>query len=149
MAKYSAEINRTADAAKTVGSLSSDATTPRRSKLYEIICGCEAAPDDKAFKWTVTRTTAAGTSTPVTLFSLDAADAACLSDVGENHSVEPTYTGAEGLSIPLNQRATFRWVAKEGGEIIIPATANAGLGIRTPTAGAASAITATIFFQEE
>ncbi len=62
--------------------------------------------------------------------------------------MEPTYTGIALLSIPLNQRATFRWVANPGSELVIPATANNGFGIETDTA-AAVAVTAQIFFEEQ
>ena len=50
-------------------------------------------------------------------------------NVGENHTVEPTYTAAkELLEVPLNTRATFRWAAAPGSELVIPATNDAGIG---------------------
>jgi hypothetical protein len=68
---------------------------------------------------------------------LDPADAATEMDAGENHTVEPTYTAAAlVLDLPLNQRATFRWIANEGRPIIFPATASNGVGVSTPTASA-------------
>jgi hypothetical protein len=150
MAKYSAQFNRAASAAAAVGTITADATTPRRQKIYDILVGSEAAPADFAFLWTLDRCTTAGTSTAVTPTKLDPADAAALADAGENHTAEPTFTAGEvALSIPLNQRATIRWVASPGGELIIPAVASNGIGIRTPTAGAAAAITASVHFEEQ
>lgn len=148
MANYTAPVQRTAGIAVTVGSLAADATAPRRQKLYDLIVGSEASPADNAFLWTTTRFTAAGTSTAVTPEAVDGADAAALADVGEDHTAEPTYTGISLLDIPLNQRATFRWVANPGSELVIPATANNGLGLRTPTATAV-VVTAQIFFEEQ
>jgi len=97
MARYAAEVNRTAGAGLTVGSVVADGTTPHRGKLYDLVMGSEATPADNAFNWIVGRVTAAGTSTAVTAIALDPADAAALADVGENHTVEPTYTANQTL----------------------------------------------------
>lgn len=149
MAKYAVEMNRTAGAATSLGTIGADATRPRRGKWYDIMFGSEATPADNAFKYTVQRCTALGTSTAVTPQPLDAADAATEADAGENHTIEPTYTaGAVLLAVGLNQRATFRWVASPGGELVYPATASNGLGVQTPTASAV-AITSTVHFDEQ
>jgi hypothetical protein len=79
---------------------------------------------------------------------IDPADAATEADAGENHTVEPTYTAnLYLLTIPLNQRATFRWIATEGGRLVYPATASNGIGIQTPTSSAV-AIAGTVHFCE-
>ncbi len=149
MARYAAELNRTASLSLPVGSITSDATTPRRGKLYEMIVGCDASPADNTFQYQVQRCTTSGTSTGVTPTALDSADAAALSDVGENHTVAPTVTaGAILLTIPLNQRATFRWVAAPYGELVYPAVASNGFAINTPVA-ALVAVTALIHFEEQ
>jgi hypothetical protein len=149
MAKYSVELNRTASTTASLGTIGADATRPRRGKLYDIILGSEASPADNAFKYTVQRCTALGTSTGVTPTALDPANAATEADAGENHTIEPTYTaGAVLLAIGLNQRATFRWVAAPGGELVYPATAANGLGVQTPSASTV-AITATLHFEEQ
>jgi len=151
MAKYGAEVNRTADANVTVGSVAADATTPRRGKVYDVLMGCSGTPADNPFLWTMGRITTQGTGSAVVAYPLDPADAAALADVLENHGggTEPTYTANQTLlSIPLNQRATFRWVAYPGGELVYPATANNGFGLRTPTASAL-AVFATLHFEEQ
>ena len=67
---------------------------------------------------------------------------------GSRPPVEPTYTAnLVLLSVALNQRATFRWVASPGGELVYPATASNGLGIQTTTASAV-AISATVHYNE-
>lgn len=149
MAGYAVELNRTASTTASLGSIVADATRPRRSKVYDLIFGSEGTPADNAFQYVLQRCTAAGTSTGVTPSPLDPADAATETDAGENHTIEPTYTaGAVLLSISVNQRATFRWVASPGGELVYPATASNGIGIKTPTSSAV-AITATVHFQEQ
>jgi hypothetical protein len=149
MAKYVVEMNRTASTTASVGSWIADATRPRRLKIYDWMFGSEAAAADNPFLWQVARVTAGGTVTGVTPQPLDPADAATESDAGENATAEPTYTAnAIMLSIPLNQRASYRWVAAPGGELVGPATASNGFGIKTPTASAV-AITTTVHADEQ
>lgn len=150
MANYAVELRRTASTSASVGSIVADATRPRRGMLYQLIVGSEATPADNAFLWRLRRITAAGTSTAVTPVAINPADAATESDAGENHSAEPTYTAnTEMLVIPLNQKATFTWVATAPGrEIVWPATASNGIGIDTPTASAVT-IAAMAHWQEQ
>jgi hypothetical protein len=149
MAKYAVECNRTASTTLSVGTVTADGTRPRRGKLFDLMFGSEATPADNVFLWQVQRCTAAGTSTGVTPFPLDPADAATEADAGENHTVDATVTAnAILLSIPLNQRASYRWVAAPGGELVYPATAANGLAVRTPTATAV-AVSATVHFEEQ
>lgn len=137
MAKYSVKLSRTASTSASVGTVTADGTRPRRGKFYDIILGSEASPADNAFRYVLQRCTAAGTSTAVTPQPLDPADAATEMDAGENHTIEPTYTSnALLLVVSVNQRATFRWVAAPGGELVFPATAANGIGVQTPTASA-------------
>jgi hypothetical protein len=104
----------------------------QRTASLTLSLGSETAPADIAMLFTVRRYTAAGTSTAVTPLALDPADPAFLGQAGENHTVDPTYTAnAILLNIPLNQRATFRWVAVQGGELVYPATTANGIGIET------------------
>lgn len=145
MAKsFGSQVNRSLDTAKTLGTLLGTAAT--RGWLYALILGSEATPADTALLWIIQRCTTAGTAgASVTPAADDLADPAAVCIVGENHSAEPTYTaGAIPLAIPANQRSSINWVAVPGREIVVPATANAGVGILTPTGTAATAITATI-----
>ncbi len=148
--KFVTDFQRTASTTASLGTLTSDSTRPRRLKVYDVMFGSEATPADAAILWTVRRCTAAGTSTAVTPQNLDPADATTEFDAGENHTIEPTYTSnAILLNIPLNQRATFRWVASPGGELVMPATAANGCGIETDTISTGTpVITATVHSEE-
>ncbi len=149
MGNYAVQMNRTASATLPVGSITADATRPRRMKLYDLVFGAEATPADGVFLLTAQRVTAAGTSTAVTPQALDPADAATENDAGENHTIDATATAnAILLAIALNQRATFRWVAAPGGELVTPATASNGLALYTPTA-ALVAVSATVHFADQ
>lgn len=148
--KFSTDFQRTASTTASLGSLTADATRPRRLQVYDVMVGSEATPADAAILWTIRRCTAAGTSTGVTPQNLDPADATTEYDAGENHTIEPTYTaGAILLNIPLNQRATFRWTCAPGGELVLPATAANGCGIETDTISTGTpVITATVHSNE-
>jgi len=137
MANYAIDFHRTASTVASLGTISADATRPRRFEIYDLIFGSEAAAADNPFLYVLQRCTAPGTSTAVVPQAVDPADAATEMDAGENHTVEPTYTAAAIiLELPLNQRATFRWIADERGQLMAPATASNGYGIATPTASA-------------
>jgi len=141
-------LKRTASTTLSLGSLGANATRPRRLEWYELVLGSEAAAADNPFLYVLQRCTAQGTSTAVTLQNLDPSDATTEATAGQNHTVEPTYTaGAILLEVPLNQRATFRWIATEGGRLISPATASNGIGIQTPTSSAVL-ITASVYANE-
>jgi len=149
--KFAVDFQRTASTTAALGSLTADATRPRRLRVYDAMFGSEATPADAAILWTFRRCSAAGTNTSVTPQNLDPASSTTEYDAGENHTIEPTFTaGAILLNVPLNQRATYRWVAAPGGELVMPATASNGFGIETDTISTGTpVITATIHADEE
>lgn len=149
MARYSNLFQRTASATLAVGSTTADATRPRRGKWFFATFGSEAAAADNPFLWQVQRCTAAGTSTAVTPQPIDPADAATEYDAGTNHTVNPTFTAnAFVLTVPLNQRSTFRWEAGLYGELVWPATASNGFGVLTLTSSAV-VISMTVHVEEQ
>ena len=140
MARYSASGTQTL---QTTDDGSTDATaltiaaqsTAHRNWIYEFNFANQGTPADQSSVYTVARITAASTTaagTTVTPSLLDLADRAAQSKCLENLTTEPTYTANQQLlEIPLNHRATFRWVAAPGGEIVTPATNNAGVGLKS------------------
>ncbi len=150
MAKYGAELNKaTTSVTIGVGAIHVSATT-RRFKIYDIIFGSEASPSDQAFLFELNRSTTAPTGTAVTPNPLDPADTAAACVALENLTVQGTNTaGAVPLAVPLNSRATFRWVAAPGSELVAPATANNGFHVNTPTATNTPAATASIMLEEQ
>jgi len=130
-ARYSASGNQNlAAGALTCLTVAANAAIPNRNYIYELIFGNEGTPADHVSLWTVQRCTVLGTNTLVTATKLDMADRIAGALCGENHTVEPTYTANEELlEIPLNHRATFRWVAAPGSEIVTPGTAASGIGV--------------------
>ena len=133
----------------TVLGLTSAATI--RPKIYDLIVGSDAAPADNAVEYNLQRYTAAGTAGgAVTPQLLDPGDPASLAAAAVGvYTVEPTYTAnAIMLMWAQNQRATFRWVAAPGGEIILPAVAANGVGVRAITVTAAVNMNVCCHFAE-
>ncbi len=105
-----------------------------RPHVYDIEIGSVATPADQAAAFQLVRTTAVGTEgSGFTPTALDPANPASLADIGQGvFSGEPTKTADSALrSLPQNQRASNRWVAAPGGELIAPATASNGLCLET------------------
>lgn len=100
--------------------------TDQRLQLYDFTSGFGGTPADNAITLQVRLHTTAPTGTSVTAQPLDPDDPAsrttCLDDI----SVEPTVTSVYFEQV-INQRATYRWVASPGGEIVVPALANNGI----------------------
>jgi hypothetical protein len=149
MAKYGLDIHDTADTTNLVGSVRAPNATPMRLKVYDLVMGCEGAPADNAFRWDWLRIDATGgTDTAVTPEPLDPADAAALITGSENFTANPGTLGNILLSIALNQRATIRWVASPGGELVAPATSERGFGPQLPTS-TALVVSATIHAEQQ
>lgn len=151
MALYGNQLLRTTSSTTLgVGSLECPGSSPRRLRLSELIIGSDAATlGTSNFRFEVQRSTAAATGTAITPEPLDPADAACVALMKSNLSVQGTNTaGKIPITIPLNEQATFRWVANPGSEIVVPATANNGLHINTPVAGNTPSAHASIIFSE-
>lgn len=150
VAKYTASGSQNlASSAITALGLSAATASLRRAFVSEFIIADVGTPADNVVLHTAQRITAVGTSTAVTPTKLDPADAASDTVAGENHTAEPTYTANEEvLEIPLNTRATFRWVAAPGFEIVIPATNVNGIGFKALHASATTEWRVTAAWRE-
>lgn len=131
-----------------VGALTG-ATTLRRGWVYDIMVGVDGTPADNVINWIVNRNSTSGTATAHTPAQLDSGDAVALLQCLVNHTIEPTVTDQTGLvQVACNQRASYRWVAAPGGELIVPATNANGIGIRAKSPAYASTATASMAFWE-
>jgi len=98
-------------------------------KVYEWIVGSDGSPADGVFVYEAQRTTTTGTMTSVTPEPLDTAHGLVAeATAGSLATAEPTYAGVIALAIPLNARASQRWVAAPGGELVAARVASNGLG---------------------
>jgi hypothetical protein len=124
--------------------------TLRRIKVYDLLVGTNGTPADNFIEWDVSRSTTAGTGTSATPLPLDPADAASLSLSLANITVEPTVTAASDVFyVGVNQRASYRWVAAPGSELVAPAVATNGFVLRAKSSGYTGTATGHIYFQEQ
>jgi hypothetical protein len=149
MARYFASGQQTltsvADSAVTV---SSNTATVQRNWIYEINMGNVGTPADLVSIYLIGKITAnnSANATAVTPTLLDEADRAAQAQAFSNHTGEPTYqagtvalnipTQGDLLRVPLNHRATYRWVAPPGGEFVCPAVTGDGVGGKSGHASA-------------
>jgi hypothetical protein len=136
---------------KTLINLFNPAATPTsRGRIYDLVIGCAATPADQATKFYLGRTTAVGTEgSGFTPNNIDPAGPAGAYDAGIAHSAEPTYTASKQLmNAGVNQRATFRWVAAPGCEIVMAATQNNGVGLKSSSGTGTASHNATLYHEE-
>lgn len=140
----------------------------RRGKLYDILVGTNGTPADNYMEFDVTRITLGTTPSGITTtlitslsstFGLDIADNnGFLNAVTINSTAEVGITSVtEVWYVGVNQRASYRWVAAPGSELVWPATSsstsggnpNNGLALRVRSGGYTGTGTATVLFQEQ
>jgi hypothetical protein len=140
---------------KTSGALWSTGT--RRIQLYEIEFGQTGSlsSTDCQCQWDLSRfgATAILTATAVVPNLLDTADSSPLAQFANNATTELTYTTAGfGLSLKswaINQRGSYRFRCLDDGDnILIPATAVTGVGLRALSSNFASSAVGNVSFVE-
>ncbi len=123
-----------------------------RFRVYDFTSGFDlASPSDNLFIVTADRfgTTNDGTGDAETAAPLDTADAAWAGNCLVNHSAEPaSYLATEVWEIAQHMRATYRWVAAPGKEIVMPDTANTGIGFFSIHASITPVHNIGVFFSE-
>lgn len=136
---------------KTLLAVTAQTTSLRRIKVYDVMFGTLGTPADQTYEYDISRQTAAGTSTAATPNPLDPADAAAFTVGSVNFTAEPTITASSSVFyLGINQRASYRWVAAPGSELVGPATNLAGLALRTRSvSGGTATSTAEFLFQEQ
>jgi hypothetical protein len=136
---------------KTQWSLTSltGATTLRKAWIYDVTFGTDGTPADNSVTYKIDRQTSVGTGSAGAPAPMETTDAAALIVATLNHTIEPTITAAtQLLEIATNQRATYRWVAAPGGELVVPAVTVTGLGGRAKSPAYTGTVVATCHFWE-
>lgn len=140
---------------KTAGALWSTGT--RRMQLYEAEFSQTGAlsSTDCQVQWDLSRfgATAILTATAVVPNLLDIADSSPLAQFANNATAELTYTTAGfGLSLKswaINQRGSYRWrCLDDGDQIMMPATAVTGIGLRALSSNFTASAIGNISFVE-
>lgn len=118
-------------------------------KIHQIVLGSAATPADIATQIDAYRFTAAGTGgTAVVEKPTDPQAAAASCNLRGGTMTEPTYEADFLEEFPLNQRATFTWIANPGRELrTLVGTAN-GIGVRSIASGGTPQYSCTIAWDE-
>lgn len=129
----------------------------RRAKIYDLLVGTNSTPSDGVVVWSAQRATAGSTSAYAGYLSsvalaLDQADSLPAMAVWANSSAETAYTFTATTFpwyVGVNSRASYRWVAAPGSEIVVPATSSAGVVLRAKSpAGYTGTGTGTVMWSE-
>ena len=125
----------------------------KRFKVFEVYSGFQlASPSDNLLTVRLHRfVTADGTGTVRPPNPLDPAEGASVATGFTAHSIEPTtYTTDEEVLGEFGQhmRATYRWVAAPGKEIVVPDTASVGVGLVATHASAVPIHVGGLYFSE-
>ena len=145
--KYSTRGTMALIAADTV--LSVISATTCRPCVYDIVLSSSSTPNDYSAHFHLQRFSADGTGTAVTPQPLDFNDRAAVATSKHTYTAEPTLTANEILlEIAHNQRASVRWVANPGSELVIPALAGDGIALLCVAVSTQFTEAATIFFEE-
>lgn len=137
MPSFGVTANKGAASVKSVLLLTAAASTPRRGRISDLTFGCDASPADNSFVIIGQRCTTAGTGAALTPNATDPADPIAATIVATGTvTADPTLTASAFVfpGFAMNQRASFRWVAVPGFELIIPATASNGIAFGVGTA---------------
>lgn len=138
-------------AAATMLYFANPAAGPRRLKLFECQIGSHASPADQEARYAILRlndenATPGGTAlTPV---ALDEDAPAAVANGLQEPTGEPTYEADPMLEVPVNQRATYRWVAAPGKEFVATAAEDTGFGVRVEQQSAVFASTVVLQWEE-
>ena len=147
MATFSTRGSMALIAADTVLSVIGSATA--RPKVSDIVLSSASTPNDYSAGFLVQRFSADGTGTSVTPQPTDFNERAAVATSKHTYTIEPTLTANEILlEMAHNLRATVRWIANPGYELVIPALAGDGLALVCESVSTQFTEKATIFFEE-
>lgn len=134
---------------KTLLALTAATATLCGALIYDVLIGTDGTPADNSVVFDISRQTAAGTSTGITPVPLNPQHRAAGIVGSGNFTAEGTITATSSVfSIGINQRASYRWVAAPGSELVIPATNLAGFALRAKSAAYTGTAIGTMFHEE-
>lgn len=123
--------------------------TLTRGRIFYYALSCAGTPvADNMIDWYVRRLTADGTGTSLTPGLEDAAAPVAQLTAKQNYTVEPTYATVPIHELAVHQRSLAQWNAAPRGELVIPASAAAGIGFTPIHASYASTATAVAHWEE-
>ncbi|KKL73060.1 hypothetical protein LCGC14_2078700 [marine sediment metagenome] len=148
--RYAITGNEGAVSTSLQAALDLEGTAVVRPMVYDFMVGQDGTPPaDNAILWTIERFTVTPTDTAVVPVAMEPGDVAATAVAGEDGGTTGTITTAtEFLELPINQRASYRWVAAPGGEIICPAIVANGVTARVSSPAYTGTAKASIHYSE-
>lgn len=134
---------------KTLTSLTAATATLCGALVYDVLIGTNGTPADNFLEWNISRQSTLGTGTAGVPVALNPQSRAAGSVGNLNLTVEPTITATSSVFyIGINQRASYRWVASPGSELVVPATNVNGLALQAKSAAYTGTATGQMLFVE-
>ena len=134
MASYQGVHRTPAGTNLTILALESSATVV--GKIHQLVIGSDATPADVSTRFNVIRHTTAGTGgTAVVEKPTDPQAPSASCNLRGGTMTEPTYEADFLEEFPLNQRATFTWIANPGRELRTTVGTANGIGVRSVSSG--------------
>jgi hypothetical protein len=147
MASYQGVHRTAAGTNLTILALESSASVI--GKIHQIIIGSDSTPADVATRLDVIRHTVAGAAgTAVVEKPTDPQAPAASCNLRGGTMTEPTYEADFLEEFPLNQRATFTWIANPGRELRTTVGTANGIGVRSVSSGGTPNINITMAWDE-
>ncbi len=135
---------------ETVVNLYSPGTT-HRGAIFYMSFSASASMADQVLAWKVKRTSVGGTGGAPDLAPapMDSDAPAAIIQFEEDHSVEPTYTADTELwENDVHVRALAQIQLQPDGHLVIPATADGGIGVASFSANYTAGARATFHYDE-
>lgn len=132
----------------------------RRGKIYDILVGTNGTPADNYIEWEVVRATIGTTlvwlgsiSSVSSGYALDQADTGFSAFATINTSAQTNVVAnTQVWYVGVNQRASYRWVAAPGSELVYAAVSSGsvnGLALESRSGGYTGTATANVFLLEQ
>lgn len=136
----------------------------RRGKIYDILVGTNGTPADNFMEFDCTRITLGSTPTGIVNTLISSISSALALDPADNggfvNAVTINSTAEVGIAatnevwyVGVNQRASYRWVAAPGSELVWPAVSSAttggGLALRARSGAYTGTATGNVLWQEQ
>lgn len=147
MASYTSAHRTPAGTNLTILALESAAASV--GKIHQAIVGSDSTPADIATRFDFVRHTVAGTGgTAVVEKPTDPQSPAAACNLRGGTMTEPTYEADMLEEVPLNQRATFTWIANPGRELRTTIGTANGIGFRCISSGGTPNVNLSLMWDE-
>jgi hypothetical protein len=131
-ATYKTQVVMFGSSASLATGLATGSGIAKREKWFDLLLGTNSAPGDTYIEWDVARVSALSSQITPATTTLSSVSSACVTDPGDQYGfltfAAVNMTAETGITMlseawyfGMNQRASYRWIANPGDEIVMPA----------------------------